>query len=94
MPYTGAGPYPVGSFEDMVADAAWGGQEGRTTATPAEQAQAYAELQATDFNDAGFPTPGGTVLSRISQWAQQNQTAVYLGIGALVLMSVFKGGRR
>ncbi len=94
MPYQGIGPYPAGDtgLEAMIDSALWAGQEGRTSATPQEQAAAYADLQATDFS-GGFATPPARSTS-IMQWLEQNSTAVYLGVGALVLMSVFKGGGR
>lgn len=86
MPYTGQGPYPVGSLENDIIDALWAGNPPQAP-DPAEQARAYVELQMTDFN-------GGAVAAApsfsLGQWIEQNKTAVYIGAGVLVAMSLLK----
>lgn len=97
MPYEGIGPYPVGSLEDMIDSAIRAGQDAHI-ATPqeqaalaSEQATAYAQLQAADFSESIMPKQG--IADTFAQWLQRNQTPVFIGVGALVLMSVFKGRR-
>ncbi len=71
-------PYPT-TGGASVEDylGSWFGHEGVPNATPEE----IAALRMT----GGQPT--------ISQWIEQNKTAVFLGAGVLVLMAMMKGRR-